>query len=254
LTTEGDAKDIQSFLDRLLQGHKNFTPSVLEKFFNTKIDINWNAENNKIFIANHLFEGSFVNGFHSRVLLINDCLITDFKFEDFIFFVWWLSLVFPKLTFRAYGDDCENSGFLNVYQSGIWLSYGLIAGDDYYEFDMNYGVGDLEVDADQIKNSLDKKFNDSLTVDPLAAKAVAFIRDSQFGRYVEDAVVKEVLDASQESISDALRLAAFVFILYTNFFYPAEKMMLENSKLSSLTHLPLSQPIYKFIDRLKSLI
>lgn len=255
LTAEASPEDIQVFLNEGLGAKNNFTPATLEKLFKTKIDLSWgDADNAEVLVANHLFKGNFVKGLRSRVLLVNGALLDSSKFENLVFYIWRLSLSFPRLTFRLYGDDYQNSAFLNVYESGLWMAYSLISGDEYYKYVIS-GDQELEIDGDAIKNSLDKKFNNGLAVDSIALKIVEMIQKAKFGMDVRSAAVIEIFDINQKQVTDELRLATIALIACQ-----AIEGLTGNTKSNEADSImefyndekiPLSQPIVEFSARLK---
>lgn len=255
LTAEGSPEDVQIFLNKGLGAKNNFTPASLEKLFKAKIDFNWGGKDNaEVLVANHSFEGNYVKGIRSRVLLVNGGLLDGSKLENLIFYIWRLSLSFPKLTFRLYGDDYQNSAFLNVYESGLWMAYSLISGEEYYKY-VNSSDAELQVDGDAIKNSLDKKFNDGLVVDSNALKIVELIRKSKFGMDVKSATVIEIFNINKKQVTDELRLATIALMACQAFEELTDHM--KSNAAESIAEfyndekIPLSQPIVEFSTRLK---
>ncbi len=258
LTAEGENNDIQSFIQQLFQGQNGFTTEVLSGFLKTKIDFNWSKENDNSYkVADHLFEGSAVNGKYRRILLVSNGALPDYECENFVFYVWWLSLYFPKLRFRFYGDDCYYSAFINVYQCGFWLAYSVLAGDDYFDFSIDEEEDEFKFDSDAIKNQLDQLFNDGLIIDKAALNAITFIKQSNYDTDMSERAVIDSLRFNPKSMTNALRLAALVFNLYENVYSIAEKALAEKNDFTSLNGLSVSthltQPIFEFIERLKSL-
>jgi len=260
LTAEGESEDIESFIAQLFQTQTNFTPQVLGEFLKTKIDLNWSKDNNEPYcVADHLFEGSSINGHYKRVLLVNKGGIVDHECVEFVFFVWWLCLHFPKLRFRFYGDDCYYSAFINVYQCGFWLAYSVTAGDDYFEFSVDDEEDEFKFDSDAIKNHLDQLFNDGLIIDKAAQNAIEFIKVGTYGKDMKDHAVIDSLQIHSRPITPELRLAAFVINLYKSVYSIAEKAIEDHkdhrdyepiNESTKRTHL--SQPICEFAERLKS--
>jgi hypothetical protein len=255
LTAEASPEDLQVFLNKGLGAKNNFTPASLEKLFKTKIDLSWSGvDNAEVLVANHLFKSSYVKGSRSRALLINGGLLDSSKFENLVFYIWRLSLSFPRLTFRLYGDDYQNSAFLNVYESGLWMAYSLISGEEYYKYVISSDQ-EFEIDGDAIKNALDKKFNDGLAVDSIALKIVELIRKAKFGMEVKSATVIEIFDINQKQVTDELRLATIALIACQAIEGLTGHMKSNESgsimEFYNDEKIPLSQPIVEFSARLK---
>ncbi len=257
LTAEGEHEEMSVFIENLLGADNKFTPAVLERFLNFKIEIAWGGDTSShLRHTQHTFNGTTIKGELTRALLIDNGSMMNYDLEDLNFYVFCLSIIFPKIRFRLYGDNYQWSAYMIVYECGFAISFFEIKGDEYFNFDIREDPDDSQViDMDSIKNLLDDRFNNQHPsqrkimpgVDENTDISITLIQKLNYGRDLSDRLTKEILGIQFKTITDTHRLMALIRSLYFMDHELNEETVVD-------TECAFDQQVLEFINRLKYLI
>jgi len=257
LTAEGEHEEMSVFIENLLGTDHKFTPAVLERFLNFKIESAWGDDTSSHFRqTKHTFNGTTIKGEMTRALLIDNGSMMNYDLEDLNFYVFCLSISFPKIRFRLYGDNYQWSAYMIAYECGFAISCFEIKDDEYFNFDIREKSDNSQViDMDSIKNLLDDRFNNQHPsereiisgVDQNTDISLTLIQKLNYGRDLSDLLTKEILGIQFKKITNTHRLMALIRTLY---FIDHEF----NEETVVDTESTFDQQVLEFINRLKHLI